>query len=132
MGRHIMALLKVALLPLALCLLFCLLSNVSGKPNPGHLLIETKDEDADYNDYGNSRTVVATGHSDNGTWNFTQYKDANGKFEYCCNGQCASNLQNVHKYTCGGIIISAEGVTVTRITFRDLPRVQGPYWLSGK
>merc|ERR1711939_21613 len=108
MGRHIMALLKVSLLPLALCLLFCLLSNVSGNPNPGHLLIETKDEDADYNDYGNSRTVVAKGYSDHGTFDFTQYKDANGKFEYCCNGQCTSG-----NLTCGGIVIGAEGVTVT-------------------
>merc|ERR1712215_178182 len=55
--RRIMAVLKVTLFPLALCLLICLLSNVSGNPNPGHLLIETKDKDADYNDYTDLRHI---------------------------------------------------------------------------
>merc|ERR1719481_1824573 len=35
--------LKITLLPLAICLLLSLNSQVSGKPSPKHLLIETKE-----------------------------------------------------------------------------------------
>merc|ERR1719481_1293838 len=36
--------LKITLLPLAICLLLSLNSQVSGKPSPKHLLIETKEK----------------------------------------------------------------------------------------
>merc|ERR1711970_61994 len=42
MGRSNMASLKIILLPLAICLLLSLNSQVSGKPSPKHFLIETK------------------------------------------------------------------------------------------
>merc|ERR1712098_430680 len=43
MGRSNMASLKIIFLPLAICLLLSLNSQVSGKPSPKHLLIETKE-----------------------------------------------------------------------------------------
>merc|ERR1712098_793631 len=44
MGRSKMSSLKITLLPLAICLLLSLNSQVSGKPSPKHFLIETKEE----------------------------------------------------------------------------------------
>merc|ERR1711921_42624 len=44
MGRSKMSFLKITLLPLAICLLFSLNSQVSGKPSPKHFLIETKEK----------------------------------------------------------------------------------------
>merc|ERR1711942_500973 len=44
MGRSSMNSLKITLLPLAICLLLSLNSQVSGKPSPKHLLIETKEK----------------------------------------------------------------------------------------
>merc|ERR1711875_90624 len=44
MGRSKMNSLKITLLPLAICLLLSLNSQVSGKPSPKHLLIETKEK----------------------------------------------------------------------------------------
>merc|ERR1712236_131250 len=43
MGSSKMTSLKITLLPLAICLLLSLNSQVSGKPSPKHLLIETKE-----------------------------------------------------------------------------------------
>merc|ERR1711875_56354 len=43
MGRSKMTSLTVTLLPLAICLLLSLNSQVSGKPSPKHFLIETKE-----------------------------------------------------------------------------------------
>merc|ERR1711942_572649 len=51
MGRSNMASLKIILLPLAICLLLSLNSQVSGKPSPKHLLIETKEKPKKNNDY---------------------------------------------------------------------------------
>merc|ERR1711921_38735 len=44
MGRSNMTSLKMTLLPLAAILLLSLLSQVSGKPSPRHLLVETKNK----------------------------------------------------------------------------------------
>merc|ERR1712215_471835 len=44
MGRSNMSSLKITLLPLAICLLLSLNSQVSGKPSPKHFLIETKEK----------------------------------------------------------------------------------------
>merc|ERR1711875_49947 len=54
MGRSKMTSLTVTLLPLAICLLLSLNSQVSGKPSPKHFLIETKEnakvlKNSDYN-----------------------------------------------------------------------------------
>merc|ERR1719369_1003342 len=53
--------LKIKLLPLAICLLLSLNSQVSGKPSPKHFLIETKEKakkSSDYvNDFNNSGLV---------------------------------------------------------------------------
>merc|ERR1712236_152571 len=43
MGSSKMTSLKITLLPLTICLLLSLNSQVSGKPSPKHLLIETKE-----------------------------------------------------------------------------------------
>merc|ERR1712215_268360 len=44
MGRSKMSSLKITLLPLAICLLLSLNSQVSGKPSPAHFLIATKEK----------------------------------------------------------------------------------------
>merc|ERR1711875_167247 len=51
MGRSNMASLKITLLPLAICLLLSLNSQVSGKPSPKHFLIETQEKARKNNDY---------------------------------------------------------------------------------
>merc|ERR1711982_166571 len=51
MGRIKMSSLKIALLSLAICLLLSLNSQVSGKPSPKHILIETKEKARKNNDY---------------------------------------------------------------------------------
>merc|ERR1711862_741813 len=54
MGRSKMSSLKITLLPLAICLLFSLNSQVSGKPSPKHFLIETKENAKKSSDYVNN------------------------------------------------------------------------------
>merc|ERR1712236_66405 len=61
MGRGRMSSLKIALLPLAICLLLSLNSQVSGKPSPKHLLIETKEKAKRTSDYD-----INAGHFHNG------------------------------------------------------------------
>merc|ERR1712215_408804 len=51
MGRSKMSSLKITLLPLAICLLLSLNSQVSGKPSPKHYLIETKEKAKKSSDY---------------------------------------------------------------------------------
>merc|ERR1712236_158723 len=51
MGRSNMSSLKITFLPLAICLLLSLNSQVSGKPSPKHFLIETKEKAKKNNDY---------------------------------------------------------------------------------
>merc|ERR1711970_449295 len=51
MGRSKMSSLKITLLPLAICLLLSLNSQVSGKPSPKHFLIETKENAKKSSDY---------------------------------------------------------------------------------
>merc|ERR1719369_2205560 len=46
-----MSSLKITLLPLAICLLLSLNSQISGKPSPKHFLIETKEKIKKNNDY---------------------------------------------------------------------------------
>merc|ERR1719481_255481 len=53
--------LKITLLPLAICLLLCLNSQVSGKPSPKHFLIETKEKAKRTSDYD-----INAGHFKNG------------------------------------------------------------------
>merc|ERR1711979_51412 len=58
MGRNNMTSLKIILLPLAICLLLSLNSQVTGKPSPKHFLIETKEKIKKNNDYtGNVKNV---------------------------------------------------------------------------
>merc|ERR1711875_45837 len=61
MGRSKMSSLKITLLPLAICLLLSLNSQVSGKPSPKHLLIETKEKAKRTSDYD-----INAGHFKNG------------------------------------------------------------------
>merc|ERR1712215_252073 len=72
MGRNRMSSLKTAL-PLAICLLLCLIQRIAPKPNPAHLLIETKDKAADYNigDYNNGNL----GGGDQDAGNFKDYNN---------------------------------------------------------
>merc|ERR1711942_279235 len=58
MGRSNMASLRITLLPLAICLLLSLNSQVSGKPSPKHFLIETKEKAKKNNDYTGNVTNV--------------------------------------------------------------------------
>merc|ERR1711887_348159 len=51
MGRTNMTSLKITLLPLAICLLLSLNSQVTGKPSPKQFLIETKEKIKKNNDY---------------------------------------------------------------------------------
>merc|ERR1711862_319986 len=51
MGRSKMSSLKITLLPLAICLLLSLNSQVSGKPSPAHFLINTKEKAKKSSDY---------------------------------------------------------------------------------
>merc|ERR1711942_297780 len=60
MGRSRMNCMKITLHLLALCLLLSITTKVSGKPNPRHLLIETKEQAKAKNndDYQNSQTMT--------------------------------------------------------------------------
>merc|ERR1712215_212111 len=51
MGRSNMTSLKITLLPLAICFLLSLNSQVSGKPSPKYFLIETKEKAKKNSDY---------------------------------------------------------------------------------
>merc|ERR1712002_1294633 len=67
MGRSNMSSLKMTLLPLAVYLLLSLLSQVSGKPSPRHLLVETKNKSkakksSDYVDDITNSGVVGSIH----------------------------------------------------------------------
>merc|ERR1711875_3189 len=63
MGRSKMSSLKITLLPLAICLLLSLNSQVSGKPSPKHLLTETKEKAKRTSDYDiNANIFVNHGH----------------------------------------------------------------------
>merc|ERR1711862_480979 len=67
MGRSKMSSLKMTLLPLAVYLLLSLLSQVSGKPSPRHLLVETKNKSkakksSDYVDDITNSGVVGSIH----------------------------------------------------------------------
>merc|ERR1711942_589513 len=53
MGSSKMTSLKITLLPLAICLLLSLNSQVSGKPSPKYFLIETKEKAKKSSDYVN-------------------------------------------------------------------------------
>merc|ERR1712002_144580 len=59
MGRSRMNCMKITLHLLALCLLLSITTKVSGKPNPRHLLIETKEQAKAKNndDYQNSQIM---------------------------------------------------------------------------
>merc|ERR1711942_91071 len=59
MGRSRMNCMKITLHLLALCLLLSIMTKVSGKPNPRHLLIETKKQAKAKNndDYQNSQIM---------------------------------------------------------------------------
>merc|ERR1711875_5622 len=51
MGRSNMSSLEITLLPLAICLLLSLNSQISGKPSPKHFIIKTKEKPKKNNDY---------------------------------------------------------------------------------
>merc|ERR1712236_42989 len=85
MGRSNMASLKIILLPLTICLLLSLNSQVSGKPSPKHFLIETKEKAKKNNDYTLDVTNVGgkIGGIGDGSWNHGDYtgnvKNVGGK-----------------------------------------------------
>merc|ERR1711862_76831 len=54
MGRSMLSFLKITLLPLAICLLLSLNSQVFGAPSPKHYFIETKEKAKTNNDYINN------------------------------------------------------------------------------
>merc|ERR1712002_606494 len=79
MGRSNMTSLKIILLPLAICLLLSLNSQVSGKPSPKYFLIDTKEKAKKNSDYVNhindpgSQIHSIPEHSDN--FDYTGAKD---------------------------------------------------------
>merc|ERR1712050_244456 len=58
MGRSNMSSLRITLLPLAICLLLSLSSQISGKPSPKHFIINTKEKTKKNNDYTDNVTNV--------------------------------------------------------------------------
>merc|ERR1712215_231820 len=75
MGRSNMTSLKITLLPLAICLLLSLNSQISGKPSPKHFLIETKEKTKKNNDYTLDVKNVGgkIGGVGDGSWNHGDY-----------------------------------------------------------
>merc|ERR1712215_481716 len=73
MGRSNMSSLKITLLPLAICLLLFLNSQVSGKPSPKHFIVETKEKakknSEDYANIGFNSGLV----NDHSRGNFKDY-----------------------------------------------------------
>merc|ERR1711942_429091 len=74
MGRSNMTSLKMTLLPLAAILLLSLLSQVSGKPSPRHLLVETKNKSkakksSDYVENINNHAGGSINHIDDRSFN---------------------------------------------------------------
>merc|ERR1711862_356070 len=63
MGRSRMNCMKITLHLLALCLLLSITTKVSGKPNPRHLLIETKNKAENNDDYQQSFGGNEFGHN---------------------------------------------------------------------
>merc|ERR1711982_255968 len=63
MGRSRMNCMKITLHLLALCLLLSITTKVSGKPNPRHLLIETKNKAENNDDYQQSSFGNSFGHN---------------------------------------------------------------------
>merc|ERR1711982_3415 len=78
MGRSKMSSLKITLLPLAICLLLSLNSQVSGKPSPAHFLINTKEKAKKSSDYvSNINNVGSVGSIVDGSTNFDYVHDIN-------------------------------------------------------
>merc|ERR1711939_433766 len=112
MGRSNMASLKIILLPLAICLLLSLNSQVSGKPSPKHFLIETKEKAKKNNDYtGNVKNVGAKiGGVGDGSWNSGDntgnVKNVGGKI-----GGVGDGSWNSGDYTGIGVANNAGSIT---------------------
>merc|ERR1711939_150397 len=104
MGRSNMASLKIILLPLAICLLLSLNSQVSGKPSPKHFLIENKEKAKKNNDYTLDVTNVGgkIGGIGDGSVNSGDYtgnvKNVGGKIggigDYSVNSDYTKNVNN--------------------------------------
>merc|ERR1711942_462186 len=83
MGSSKMTSLKITLLPLTICLLLSLNSQVSGKPSPKHLLIETKENAkkmprrANAKDLNNSDYDINAGSFHNGPGGLVVSRDYN-------------------------------------------------------
>merc|ERR1712098_617381 len=76
MGRSKMSSLKITLLPLAICLLLSLNSQVSGKPSPAHFLINTKEKAKKSSDYvGNINNPGLVGKVVDGSTNVDYVQD---------------------------------------------------------
>merc|ERR1712215_472269 len=75
MGRSNMSSLKITLIPLAICLLLSLNSQISGKPSPKYFIIKTKEKPKKNNDYtGNVNNVGGKiGGIGDGSWNHGDY-----------------------------------------------------------
>merc|ERR1711942_386942 len=78
MGRSKMSSLKITLLPLAICLLLSLNSQVSGKPSTKHFLIETKENAKKSSDYvRNINNSGGVGSVVDSSTNFDYVKNVN-------------------------------------------------------
>merc|ERR1711942_386515 len=105
MGRSKMSSLKITLLPLAICLLLSLNSQVSGKPSPKHFLIETKEKAKKSSDYvkninnsgGMGSVVDKSTNFDyvknvNNDGHITKIDDRSTNFDYVENIKTLNNL----------------------------------------
>merc|ERR1719481_343678 len=89
-----MSSLKITLLPLAICLLLSLNSQVSGKPSPKHLLIETKEKAKRTSDYD-----INAGHFKNAPGGLVISNDYDinaGHFKNGPGGTVISNDYNIN------------------------------------
>merc|ERR1712050_156130 len=100
MGRGSMCSLKITLLPLAICFLLSLNSQVSGKPSPKHFLIESKEKAKTNNDYtGNVNNVKGKiGGIGDGSWNHDY--TAGGCTLWNPKGRCIQgmNIGGIHNW----------------------------------
>merc|ERR1711942_332385 len=106
MGSSKMTSLKITLLPLAICLLLSLNSQVSGKPSPKHLLIETKEKAKRTSDYD-----INAGHFKNAPGGLVISNDYNiNAGSFANHGHVVSNDYDINaghfKNGPGGTVIS--------------------------
>merc|ERR1711867_155313 len=99
MGRSKMSSLKITLLPLAICLLLSLNSQVSGKPSPKHLLVETKEKAKRSSDYD-----INAGHFKNAPGGLVISNDYDINAGHFKNGPGGTVISNDYDINAGSFV----------------------------